>query len=120
MLILHYTIEEYHNNTMESCFPPLASLALRGNSTNSPSASSASSSPATVAGSNKHQKNRHSLGGGGGGGVGAGMASNGDAARERSSDYLPKLDVIQDLDLYYIRQIACSLKVSIRIPTTYN
>lgn len=31
---------------------------------------------------------------------------------KKSDDYLPKLDVIQDLDLYYIRQIACSLKVS--------
>lgn len=79
---------------MESCFPPLASL--RGSS------NSASSSTTT-----SHQKNRHSLG-----------SSNGSELAV-PNDYLPKLDVIEDLDLYYIRQIACSLKVSISIRLWY-
>lgn len=73
----------------------------------------------SAAGAGKNQKNnRHSLGGG------VGLGSNGapgeyeqakrnSSSNHHHSDYLPKLDVIQDLDLYYIRQIACSLKVSI-------
>lgn len=94
---------------MESCFPPLANLRGSSNSTNSSSSS---------ASTNKHQKYRHSLGGGvglasndkaGSGGGGGTDCSNG----SRDSDYIPKLEVIQDLDLYYIRQIACSLKVRI-------
>ena len=94
---------------MESCFPPLASLSLRGssNSTSSSSASSTTSAKGT-------QKNRHSLGVSG---IAASNGSGGGDSEARnnnnySSEYLPKLDVIQDLDLYYIRQIACSLKVS--------
>lgn len=97
---------------MESCFPPLASLSLRGSSNNSANSSSASST-SSVAASSKHQKNsnRHSLGT-----TGMMVSSSGDERRlHHHSDYLPKLDVIQDLDLYYIRQIACSLKVSIRL-----
>uniref|UniRef100_A0A1B0DDI2 Uncharacterized protein n=1 Tax=Phlebotomus papatasi TaxID=29031 RepID=A0A1B0DDI2_PHLPP len=68
---------------MESCFPPLAGLSLRsGSGTNS-----------------KSQKNRHSTGG-----------TPKDNLGVDHKDYLPKLEVLQDLDLYYIRQIACSLK----------
>lgn len=97
---------------MESCFPPLASLSLR-------SSSSANSSAAN----GKHQKNyRHSVGGGASSGnsgacvatsTGNTSAGAATAAGEQNHNaYLPKLDVIEDLDLYYIRQIACSLKVS--------
>lgn len=96
---------------MESCFPPLASLSLRGNSANSSSTTAA----VAAATNNKHQKNRHSLGGGAGmaSSNGSGVEGDNGSRNNNHSDYLPKLDVIQDLDLYYIRQIACSLKVSI-------
>lgn len=101
---------------MESCFPPLASLSLRGSS----NSASSSPSPAAVSAqtNNKHQKNRHSLGSSSiSGGSGTDMANHArvgsDGSNSHNSDYLPKLEVIQDLDLYYIRQIACSLKVSI-------
>ena len=90
---------------MESCFPPLAALSLRGNS------------------SSKKQKHRYSTG----------VDLNDDKLRyddqkqqqqqqqqphqptqpqhRNNSEFMPKLEVLQDLDLYYIRQIASSLKV---------
>lgn len=96
---------------MESCFPPLAGLSLRG----------------SVSG--KKLKNRHSMG--------AAMHSEDKSANtigdhyylnktiptsqsayttehimgNTRRDYLSKLEVLQDLDLYYIRQMASSLKV---------
>lgn len=70
---------------MESCFPPLAALSLRGSS------------------GSKGQKNRHSTGGV--------QPAHDDIRLQNHKDFLPKLEVLQDLDLYYIRQIASSLKV---------
>lgn len=70
------------SSKMESCFPPLAALSLRSNSN-----------------SNKSHKNRHSTGG----------TPQQDCGRNK--EFMPKLEVLQDLDLYYIRQIASSLKV---------
>lgn len=98
---------------MESCFPPLAALSLRG----------------SVSG--KKLKNRHSM-------SSAAMDSadtkttigdhyylNSTIPQSQSAyttermvgggnrrDYLSKLEVLQDLDLYYIRQMASSLKVN--------
>lgn len=72
---------------MESCFPPLAALSLRGSS------------------GSKGQKNRHSTGGV--------QPAHDDIRLQNHKDFLPKLEVLQDLDLYYIRQIASSLKVNI-------
>lgn len=79
---------------MDSCFPPLANLSLRSSSRG-----------------NKQNKNRHST---------DGLAHNNsplfyhnnDNIRNHT-DIMPKLEVLQDLDLYYIRQIASSLKVNI-------
>lgn len=66
---------------MESCFPPIASLSLRNKS-----------------GSKAHK--------------------SASSTSDRSSVYqlqqketMPKIEILQDLDLYYIRQIASSLKV---------
>lgn len=105
---------------MESCFPPLAALSLRGSL------------------SGKKQKNRHSLGAnlmvdkesigdhyqlastptlGSGDSVAARIPQSQSAYGHRqligqpSHDYLARLEVLQDLDLYYIRQMASSLKV---------
>lgn len=111
---------------MESCFPPLAALSLRGS-----------------LGSRK-QKNRHSLGStayalAGGDTLAAAEETIGEhyrltkppqlpattqthAAMSHSQsayglrttthhDQLTRLEVLQDLDLYYIRQMASSLKV---------
>lgn len=92
---------------MESCFPPLAGLSLRGSS------------------SSKKHKNRHSLGGDLNDdksaqqlppnryqpSSAAGTVRGGNNGLTCHTDYLPKLEVLQDLDLYYIRQIASSLKV---------
>lgn len=75
---------------MESCFPPLASLSLRGNS-----------------GANKTHKNRHSTAGGG-----TAHQHQNDCGTPNNREFMPKLEVLQDLDLYYIRQIASSLKVN--------
>lgn len=80
---------------MDSCFPPLASLSLRGNSKSA----------------SKSNKNRHST---------DGSSHHSPSFFYRPSDYsarnktemMPKLEVLQDLDLYYIRQIAQSFKVS--------
>lgn len=76
---------------MDSCFPPLANLSLRGSSRG-----------------NKPNKNRHST-----------DASNNSQLFYQNTDnirnqteIMPKLEVLQDLDLYYIRQIASSLKVN--------
>lgn len=96
---------------MESCFPPLAALSLRG----------------SLGG--KKQKNRHSLGSN----FPAGDSDHYQLAKpppmphsqsayghhqqllsggqQPQRDYLSKLEVLQDLDLYYIRQMASSLKV---------
>lgn len=102
---------------MESCFPPLAALSLRG----------------SVSG--KKLKNRHSMGSAGmqsqNGGPTADQTTIGDhyylnttIPQSQSAytaecmvggnrrDYLSKLEVLQDLDLYYIRQMASSLKVN--------
>lgn len=75
---------------MESCFPPLAGLSLRDSS--------------NVA---KSHKNRHSTNGT--------PLSSQDARNNsvNSNECMPKLEVLQDLDLYYIRQIASSLKVTL-------
>lgn len=96
---------------MESCFPPLAALSLRG----------------SLGG--KKQKNRHSLGSHfiadtdsdhyqlakppamphSQSAYGHQQLAGGQPQPQR--DYLTKLEVLQDLDLYYIRQMASSLKV---------
>lgn len=83
---------------MDSCFPPLANLSLRGSSR-----------------SNKQNKNRHSTD------ASAHKDShlfyqNNDHIRNHS-EIMPKLEVLQDLDLYYVRQIASSLKVKRKIHT---
>lgn len=79
---------------MDSCFPPLANLSLRGSSRG-----------------NKPNKNRHST---------DGSAHNNSQLYYHNNDnirnhteIMPKLEVLQDLDLYYIRQIASSLKVTL-------
>lgn len=80
---------------MDSCFPPLAGLSLRGSSKNA----------------GKSNKNRHSTDG----------SHHNSTLFYRPNDYsirnqteiMPKLEVLQDLDLYYIRQIAQSFKVSV-------
>lgn len=80
---------KYEVEIMESCFPPLAGLSLRD------------SSNAT-----KGHKNRHST---------SGTSLSSQDARNNaanSNECMPKLEVLQDLDLYYIRQIASSLKVT--------
>lgn len=76
---------------MDSCFPPLANLSLRGSSR-----------------ANKPNKNRHST---------DGSAHNDSHFFYQNSDHIrnhseimPKLEVLQDLDLYYVRQLASSLK----------
>lgn len=73
---------------MNSCFPPLSNLSLRGSSR-----------------SNKSNKNRHSTDGS--------TQHNRHLIYHRidHTEIMPKLEVLQDLDLYYIRQIASSLKV---------
>lgn len=79
---------------MESCFPPLAGLSLRDGSNAA-----------------KSHKNRHST---------SGTPLSSQDARNNavnSNECMPKLEVLQDLDLYYIRQIASSLKVK---PITYT
>lgn len=81
---------------MDSCFPPLASLSLRGNSKNS----------------GKSNKNRHSTDGSTHHTASLFYKSN-DSSVRNHIDIMPKLEVLQDLDLYYIRQIAQSLKVSV-------
>lgn len=83
---------------MESCFPPLAGLSLRGSSSSKKNRQSASAifrdadnsrqPPSSV--QQMQQQQRHN-----------------------NKDFTPKLEVLQDLDLYYIRQIASSLKVII-------
>lgn len=120
---------------MESCFPPLASLSLRSGGGNN----TADNNCVTV---KNHKNNRHSTGGGGppptqiyvahddiriqhtngGGGGGGGHHHlhnqhlnyiNGHQHNgQKTNEILPKLEVLQDLDLYYIRQIASSLKVN--------
>lgn len=82
---------------MESCFPPLAGLSLRDSS--------------NVAKSNK---NRHST---------SGKTLSSQDARNHSvnnNECMPKLEVLQDLDLYYIRQIASSLKVTHTLSHTHT
>lgn len=78
---------------MDSCFPPLANLSLRGSSR-----------------ANKPNKNRHSTDGSAHNNSHL-FYQNNDHIRNHS-EIMPKLEVLQDLDLYYIRQIASSLKVT--------
>lgn len=86
---------------MESCFPPLTGLSLRSGSS-----------------IKNRDKNRHSTGGGGvcnsNGGSNGVNGVGGCGGVPQKKDILPKLEVLQDLDLYYIRQIASSLKVIFR------
>lgn len=77
---------------MDSCFPPLASLSLRSSSR-----------------ANKLNKNRHSTDGSAHNNPQL-FYQNNDNIRSHT-EIMPKLEVLQDLDLYYIRQIASSLKV---------
>lgn len=77
---------------MDSCFPPLANLSLRGSSR-----------------ANKPNKNRHSTDGSAHSNSHL-FYQNNDNLRNQT-EIMPKLEVLQDLDLYYIRQIASSLKV---------
>lgn len=78
---------------MESCFPPLTGLSLRDNSNSS----------------SKGNKKRHSSNNS----VSSGSAKDNDKCTQSCNDTIPsKLEVLQDLDLYYIRQIASSLKVT--------
>lgn len=80
---------------MDSCFPPLASLSLRGSSK-----------------ANKPNKNRHSTDGSTHHHQTSLFYQNNHSNTVRNhTDIMPKLEVLQDLDLYYIRQIANSLKV---------
>lgn len=77
---------------MESCFPPLAAaLSLRSSS------------------NSKSQRNRHNSGGP----IPNDIYSVGDTKNADDQEFNAKLEVLQDLDLYYIRQIASSLKVSL-------
>ncbi|CAD7088397.1 unnamed protein product [Hermetia illucens] len=74
---------------MESCFPPLAAaLSLRSSS------------------NSKSQRNRHNSGGP----IPNDIYSVGDTKNADDQEFNAKLEVLQDLDLYYIRQIASSLK----------
>lgn len=98
---------------MESCFPPLAALSLRSSgrnnnsksqknnrhSTNSPTKTTPPSSPNYYSSQLDTSYN---------------LNDNNDKAIQ-NEEFTPKLEVLQDLDLYYIRQIASSLKVSIII-----
>lgn len=97
---------------MESCFPPLAALSLRGSSHNSSK-------------SQKNHNNRHSTSGTPTSDIYLATNNNSNSNLNRptsssdgdykfnhqnNSTFTPKLEVLQDLDLYYIRQIASSLK----------
>lgn len=73
-------------NNMESCFPPIAGLSLRGKS------------------GAKSQKNRHS--------TGDQRHHDNNVHHQQQKELMPKIEILQDLDLYYIRQIASSLKVN--------
>lgn len=75
---------------MESCFPPLAGLSLRDNSNSA---------------SKAYKNQRHSTSNA------LSVASTATHPTHNSETITPKLEVLQDLDLYYIRQIASSLKV---------
>lgn len=66
---------------MDSCFPPLAGLSLRGSS------------------DSRNKSNRNSAG----------------SDRYSIENGSEKIEILQDLDLYYIRQIARSLKVNFNI-----
>lgn len=88
-----YSSVKKERKTMDSCFPPLANLSLRGSSR-----------------SNKPNKNRHSTDGSAHNDSHLFYHQNNDHLRNHS-EIMPKLEVLQDLDLYYVRQIASSLKV---------
>lgn len=75
---------------MESCFPPLTGLSLRDSSSSS----------------TKGNKKRHSTNNS----IQSGSTKDPDA-QQTNDTITSKLEVLQDLDLYYIRQIASSLKV---------
>lgn len=83
---------------MESCFPPLAGLSLRGSS------SSKKHRQSTGAIFRDADNSRQPLPSG---------QQMPQQQRHNNKDFMPKLEVLQDLDLYYIRQIASSLKVNI-------
>lgn len=87
------TKRQSQKTEMDSCFPPLANLSLRGSSR-----------------SNKPNKNRHSTDGSAHNDSHLFYHQNNDHLRNHS-EIMPKLEVLQDLDLYYVRQIASSLKV---------
>lgn len=83
---------------MDSCFPPLASLSLRGSSkSNKPNKNRHSTDGTTQNQSNLFYHHHH---------------ANEYGVRNNHTEIMPKLEVLQDLDLYYIRQIASSLKVN--------
>lgn len=72
---------------MNSCFPPLAALSLRNASNSS---------------ENVRKSSRSSTSG----------LRHGSVNTSRYSADSDKIEILQDLDLYYIRQIARSLKVN--------
>lgn len=69
---------------MDSCFPPLAALSLRDTRKNNPAATGNTTTTTT----NGAMQNRQS-----------------------ATPDIGKIEILQDLDLYYIRQIAHNLKV---------
>lgn len=77
---------------MESCFPPLVALSLRSGSGDN-------------IGDKSHKTKRYSST------SASNNASNQSNLITNQKDGLQKLEILQDLDLYYIRQIASSLKV---------
>ncbi|XP_055373058.1 rhotekin-like isoform X2 [Condylostylus longicornis] len=124
---------------MESCFPPLAALSLRGSSHNNSKSqknnrhSTGGSTPSTASScnnlnnhnnsnnnnnNNNNNINNNSNSNGHNNHCNS-MSNNNDYCisnskklnqNNSSTDFTPKLEVLQDLDLYYIRQIASSLK----------
>lgn len=84
---------------MESCFPPLAGLSLRGSSS---SKKHRQSTGAIFRDADNSRQPQSSV-----------QQQQQLQQRHNNKDFMPKLEVLQDLDLYYIRQIASSLKVII-------
>lgn len=85
---------------MESCFPPLAGLSLRGSSSSKKHRQSTGAIFRDADNSRQPPSSGQQL-------------QQQQQQRHNNKDFMPKLEVLQDLDLYYIRQIASSLKVII-------
>lgn len=93
------------NTVKMSCFPTLAALSLRDSSK-----SKTKTHRHSTGGEMNNDKNIHnsppippsSIQ----------QLNNGQQRHNINKEFMPKLEVLQDLDLYYIRQIASSLKVT--------